>query len=595
MIKFKSLTLRNFQSFGNVTQTIKFDGDSLTLVLGENLDQGGGTQNRNGVGKSSVLNAMAYAIFGYAIKTSIKKDNLINDINNRNMIVSLEFEKNGHSYRIERGRKPNIFRFSVDDNLVNAAETDEAQGENRFTQHEIDRIIGFSHEMFRHTMVLSTYVEPFLDMRAQDQRAFIEELLGITQLSQKAEALKEYVKETKSMIDMEQIRINTLTASNDRIRTTIHDLQKRVSDWDNTHHFELQQLEKKIIEMDSLNIDIMIEDIQNNERVDALTREFEVSERDLKNSTRQKSQLESRLYSVKSDLEDAVGHKCPTCGQGLHDVDHEKIIRDLQDKLNTIEEEFINECARYDGFEMQFNSLKSSIGILPIRKKTYYNRLNDAYNHKSELDKLVHAFDSKTAQENPYTSQIKTLSATSIQEIDYETMNNLVSLREHQDFLVKLLTSKESNLRKRIIDQNLAVLNARLSFYLEKLGLPHEIKFMNDLGVEIMKLGKEKDFSQLSRGESNRLILALSWAFRDVFESLNEPVNIMLVDELLDSGMDPAGVESGLEILKQMSRERSKNVFLISHREELISRVSNVMMVVMEDGFTTIGSSEETD
>ena len=97
----------------------------------------------------------------------------------------------------------------------------------------------------------------------------------------------------------------------------------------------------------------------------------------------------------------------------------------------------------------------------------------------------------------------------------------------------------------------------------------------------------------MSRGERNRLILSLSWAFRDVFENLNEPVNLMFIDELIDNGTDTTGVEAALSVLKKVTRERNKNVFLISHREELIGRVSNVLNVIKENGFTSFSKEDE--
>ena len=159
--------------------------------------------------------------------------------------------------------------------------------------------------------------------------------------------------------------------------------------------------------------------------------------------------------------------------------------------------------------------------------------------------------------------------------------------------MFKLLTSKDSFIRKKIIDQNIAYLNHRLSYYLERLGLPHEVKFASDLGVEITEYGRDLDFDNLSRGERNRLILGLSWSFRDIYESLNRPMNLMCVDELVDSGMDSMGVENALSILKKMHREQGKNIMLISHKEELIGRVNNVLTVVKEGGFTSYNTDTE--
>jgi DNA repair exonuclease SbcCD ATPase subunit len=114
---------------------------------------------------------------------------------------------------------------------------------------------------------------------------------------------------------------------------------------------------------------------------------------------------------------------------------------------------------------------------------------------------------------------------------------------------------------------------------------------MSDLTVEITDLGRDLDFDNLSRGERNRLILSLSWAFRDVFESLYNHINLLFVDELVDSGLDTNGVEAAIKIMKGMARERGKSVWLVSHREELISRVHNTMKVVKENGYTNYEGS----
>jgi DNA repair exonuclease SbcCD ATPase subunit len=174
-----------------------------------------------------------------------------------------------------------------------------------------------------------------------------------------------------------------------------------------------------------------------------------------------------------------------------------------------------------------------------------------------------------------------------VEEIDYNMINQLTNVREHQDFLLKLLTNKDSFIRKRIIDQNLSYLNARLGQYLDRIGLPHTVKFLNDLTVSIEELGRELDFDNLSRGERNRLILSLSWAFRDVWESLYQPINLMFIDEVIDTGMDSSGVENSLAILKKMAREGNRSVWLVSHKDELAGRVNNVLSVVKENGFTS--------
>jgi DNA repair exonuclease SbcCD ATPase subunit len=125
------------------------------------------------------------------------------------------------------------------------------------------------------------------------------------------------------------------------------------------------------------------------------------------------------------------------------------------------------------------------------------------------------------------------------------------------------------------------------------VGLPHTVVFQTDLTVSIEELGRELDFDNLSRGERNRLILSMSWAFRDVFESLYQPINLLFIDEMIDNGLDTQGVENSLALLKQMSRERHKSIWLVSHRDELAGRVENILRVVKENGFTNYNTDVE--
>jgi ABC-type glutathione transport system ATPase component len=223
----------------------------------------------------------------------------------------------------------------------------------------------------------------------------------------------------------------------------------------------------------------------------------------------------------------------------------------------------------------------------------FYDKESDAIQHQATVSNLEQQITSKSADVDPYTDQITEMQNQALKEITYDTLNELTRLQEHQEFLLKLLTSKDSFIRKKIIEQNLSYLNARLTHYLDRVGLPHTVVFQNDLTVSIEELGRELDFDNLSRGERNRLILSMSWAFRDVFESLYQPINLLFIDEMIDNGLDTAGVENALALLKQMSRERHKSIWLVSHRDELTGRVENILKVIKENGFTSYNTDVE--
>lgn len=582
MLTLKNVTMRNFLSIGNVTQTVELDKNGLTLVLGENLDLGG-NGSRNGVGKSSLLQAISYGLYGQSL-TNIKINNLINHINQKNMMVSIEFEKDGHHYRIERGRKPNFFRYVVDNTNIDET-TDEAQGENKETQKEIDQLLGMSHTLFKHIVALNTYTEPFLSMGAAKQREIIEELLGITLLSQKAENLKELIKTTKIAIEQEEFRIRTLKQSNDRIRTTMEDIERKANTWDIKQNNTITELGTAIADLETLNIDVELQAHRDLELYMQLSTSKAQISRDVSMKSRHLQQITGHLNNALTNYDRAVNHECPTCGQEIHDGEHDRIRNDLESKIVELDAQVNAEQVEVDASTTQLQEINTAL-INMQKPVTVYQNLEQALNHRNTLDQLIKELEKELQVINPYCDQNDSL-ANTMQEVKYDDLNKLVKNREHQEFLLKLLTNKDSFIRKRIIDQNLAYLNIRLNEYLDKLGLPHQIKFVNDLSVEISLLGQDLDWGNLSRGESTRLILALSWAFRDIFENTTHAINLVFVDELLDSGMDPQGLEGAVGILKKMERERNKNVFVISHREELASRVSNILTVLKENSFSS--------
>jgi DNA repair exonuclease SbcCD ATPase subunit len=588
-MKIKELTVKNFMSVGNQTQAVDFSKENLTLVLGENLDMGGDDNgSRNGTGKTTIVNALSFSLFGTAL-TNIKKDNLINKINNKNMLVTLSFEKDGVDYRIERGRKPTLMKFYVNNEEQGAEESDDSQGDMRETQKDIDELIGMSHDMFKHIVALNTYTEPFLSMKSGEQREIIEQLLGITILSEKAEALRELIRETKELIIQETANIEATKKSNEGIQKSIDSLITKQSAWNTSRDADVEKIGRAIIELENVDIDREIE-------LHALQKEFSEYSAKLKSLNKERatldsatSQAERSVRKYADELTKLAGKTCHACEQELHDHKHEE--------MTAVANQHLSEAEKYrDKVAADLKKILDEIaqlGEVAVVPATYYDTVEEALKHQNNLKTLETQLTIRAGEEDPYQEQIDELLNTAMQEITWDRVNEYNTVKDHQEFLLKLLTSKDSFIRKKIIDQNLAYLNNRLTYYLDKMGLPHTVTFQNDLTVEITQLGQQLDFDNLSRGERNRLILGLSWSFRDVWESLYQNINLLFVDELIDNGLDASGVESALAVLKKMARERSKNIFLISHKDELIGRVNNVLKVIKENGFTSYANDLE--
>ena len=575
-------------SVGNATQAIDFDRHDLTLVLGENLDLGG-DGSRNGTGKTTIINALSYALYGQAL-TNIRKDNLVNKTNVKGMLVSLEFDVSGVQYRVERGRKPNIFKFYVNNQVQVATDADESQGDSRETQHALENVLGMSHDMFKHILALNTYTEPFLSLKANDQRNIIEQLLGITLLSEKADRVKELNRETKDLITKEEFRIRAVQDANKRIQEQIDAVKRRQQMWISKKDDDLNKLAASLVDHQQIDVDAEIQAHKDHKIWEQKRKDINDLAGAISRTKLDLGREEKNIAKLIKDIAALENHTCHACGQDLHDSKHEEVLAGKQQDLATAQ---ANAYTHADDLA-SLESTQQELGTLGKPPKMYYDREEDAIQHRATLANLQQQIANKMAEIDPYAEQIVEMESQAIETVDYETLNALTRLQEHQDFLLKLLTSKDSFIRKKIIEQNLSYLNSRLTHYLDRIGLPHQVVFQNDLTVEITELGRDLDFDNLSRGERNRLILSMSWAFRDVWESLYQPINVLFIDELVDSGMDTQGVENSLALLKKMSRERNKSIWLVSHRDELAGRVENILKVIKENGFTSYNTDVET-
>ena len=705
MLSIKRISMRNFFSFGNAPQVLDLDSTDLALVLGQNNDASVGDDaagRRNGVGKSAIIQGIVYGLYGKSVSNDIKIPNLVNKINGKNCEVIIDFEKDGVEYRIERGRSPTFFNFlTLEDGKPVA---DESRGEKKDTQEDLNEILGISQLLFEHIVVLNANVEPFLALSQQKQREMIEELLGITQLTEKATLLKDMYRETKRLADQEKFKIETITESNKRIVQSIESLQTRANEFEQKKAKTIEELIQSLSDYEEIDFDtlfaqavLMEEAIKHNthrtnlenrvtqlavkhedysntlqlKKVEVLNSinklsEFDIAselalheelanwvaleqilkealntkrfkEQQIKTVTDRIAHQEGYLHNEQQKLAEIAESKCPLCKHSLeHDDNHSEMKQKAEDEVQKITSAI--ETLNGELQTLQFEISRLEVFEMPAKPVTFYRTLSEAKLHEHKLEELKkksteediniydeelmsafaelesteekeytetfsteevrglqHAFNSlvsslerEQSSQNPFFEQIETLKTNSIQHVDYDEYNKLVKLADHQDYLTKLLMNKDSFVRRRIIEQNISFLNSRLQYWIEKSGSQHTVEFLNDLSVDIELNGQSYDFKQLSRGERTRVIIALNLAFRDTYESLYQSINVLLVDELLDNGLDTGGIECSWHMLQDLSAVRGKNIFVVSHREELVSRASSILRVVKEDSFSSM-------
>ena len=207
------------------------------------------------------------------------------------MLVTVEFENDGIEYRIERGRKPNVLKLFVNDEEQKAKDEDESQGDSRETQKAIEQMLGMSHTMFKHLVALNTYTEPFLSMKASDQREVIEQLLGITLLSEKAEILKTQIKLIKDTIQAETFKIEGIKTANENVQKSIDSLGIKSSAWETKQQNELENLGKAIVNLEAVDINAEL-------AAHIALKAWDEENIRIRNLNKQKSTLESAVIPV---------------------------------------------------------------------------------------------------------------------------------------------------------------------------------------------------------------------------------------------------------------------------------------------------------
>lgn len=253
-LNFLELKLKNFLSFGNVEQTIKLNENPYTIITGLNKDKSSDDSgNRNGCGKTAIYQALHYALYGKSIDNKVTLPTLVNNINKKNMTVSLTFKRDNELYRIERGRNPTFFRvFRGDDEI-----TDESLGDSRDTQDYIEELLGMDEDLFCQTILLSCNVPIFLEQSTANQKSIIENVLGVDIISKKITKLKEVIKEFKNNISNEEFKINTLKNQQETLKNNytlqIEDLKRKSEQWSITKDQTIEQLNKQLTDLSSID------------------------------------------------------------------------------------------------------------------------------------------------------------------------------------------------------------------------------------------------------------------------------------------------------------------------------------------------------
>lgn len=263
-----------------------------------------------------------------------------------------------------------------------------------------------------------------------------------------------------------------------------------------------------------------------------------------------------------------------------------------------IEAEIMDVRADIDEYDIKIDNVQESLIAVDItqysKKHTKWSALA-VQSIEAEIDNLLNVIDTKSAEANPFEIVAKELKDTLENDIakeDTDAVDALYKELEHQEFLLKLLTKKDSFVRKALLNKNIPFLNDRLAHYLNAIGLTHKVLFTEDMGVNIKQFGTEYSFKNLSTGQKARVNLALSFAFRDVLQARFSKINFCILDECLDVGLGNVGVQLAARMIKNVAVTDKLSMLVISHRDEIVSMFDSKLEVELKNGFSNIKQSK---
>ena len=477
-LKFLTLTLRNFMSFGNNVTVFPLERPGTTFVVGEDLDNTANGPGGNGVGKTTLINALTYAVYDKPV-SSISKDNLVNNTNKKHMEVAVVFvASDGHTYTIKRNRKMKagaagntvfLYRDGEDITLSSVANTNA----------EIERIVGIPYELFVRIIVFSASHVPFLDLPVKsphqaNQTDVIEELFGLTELSVKAALLKEHSKETDLKIRMHQVKLEALEGEQGRYAQQIESAKNRTVQWEVQNSKTITQCNTKLALVAAINVDEQQKLHSSLKEINDDLRTALDEHRALRKSVNDQKRIHDKSNADLTHLQDA---KCTYCLQIYADAntkidETEALISSSSIVLKTDGTELTEIRNVLDLLELKHEKIKDQITVDDLDEVLLIRNESDAIRTKIEELKVA---------VNPYIEPLDELEAVKLDKIDYEEINKLKKESEHQRFLVKLLTKKDSFVRKSLLNKNIPYLNARLYHYLVILGLPHKVEFTHEM------------------------------------------------------------------------------------------------------------------
>tara|TARA_B100000073_G_scaffold85748_2_gene66573 strand:- start:518 stop:2233 length:1716 start_codon:yes stop_codon:yes gene_type:complete len=550
MINFKKVRWKNLLSSGNRFTEIELDKHQTTLILGE-----------NGAGKSTLLDALCFGLYGKGFR-NLKKDLLINSINEKELVVEIEFSIGKKNYKVIRGAKPNKFELYINDTLINQDAT-----MKDYQEHLEKNVLKMSYRSFTQVAILgSANFTPFMQLKAVERRKLVEDLLDISIFSTMQDILKKKisnhtveVRETNHETEIMEERINGLNEQLNALREN--------------RDAKIKQHEKTVDETQD-NINNLMEKIDEKtenvvEKKSTITNKDSTEDR-LKQIIDMEKQLETARKKAVADIEFYQNHdNCPTCKQGLDHEHKKKCIKEKEDKVTEIKtavstldiqvKELHDEIQRINDVQGDIDTIQKEIGILQseiLSNQKFIKKI------QGEIETLQGELqDNGDVQDKIDDSEEKL-------DILHSKKENLVEQGHYFDIAQTLL--RDQGVRQKIIKQYVPIMNKMINKYLAQLefyvGFELDESFEETIKSRFRDVFKYDNFSQ---GEKMRIDLSLLFTWRSVARMKNSVnTNLLILDEVFDSSLDTNGTDDFLKLLNSLTEKT--NAFIISHKGDAL-------------------------
>ena len=575
MITFKTISWKNFLSTGNQETKLNLNNSNTTLIVGS-----------NGAGKSTVLDALTFVLYGKAFR-KINKAQLINTTNEKGTLVEIEFDINSMQWKIQRGIKPNVFKIYRDGKLL-----DQDHSANDQQKWLEQNVLKMNYKSFTQIVILgSSSFVPFMQLPSTSRREVVEELLDIKIFSSMNMIIKEKIRGLKEQARTFELKRQSLKEKVDMQKNFIQQIEEKSQEDISYKEHKINSLltEENVYHTDNEKKNTELQELQNN-----LVKVGGYKEK-LKQYGSIKGKLSQRISTLVKDHKFFNDNSvCPTCEQTIEEGFRINKIRTSQDKAKELQkgyEELLGAIKEEELRESNFTTISGEISKLLNGVTSNNTQITSCQKQIRQLESEIQTLTSQISNRNSENEKLE-----EFRESLQETYEKLVEVKEsisYHDFTYSLL--KDGGVKTQIIKKYLPLINQQVNKYLQMMDFYINFKLDEEFSETIeTPIHEDFTYSSFSEGEKMRIDLALLFTWREVARFKNSVnTNLLIMDEVFDSSLDGFGTDEFLKIIRFVIKDA--NIFVISHKGGLEDKFESVISFSKDKGFSRMIQGTPTE